>query len=94
MDLLNKTKIDKLGRTSVPAKIRKFLKIKQGDNLIWKLEEGKIIVEKDEEGKTVEEIIDWLEKNAPKCTEWEIRKSGYKIEGFDKWSKKKLGLKV
>ena len=90
---MDKTKIDELGRTSIPAKIRRLLKINKGDKIIWKQEEGKIIVEKDEEGKEAEEIIQWLQDNAPECGSWESGKKGYKTEGLDSWSKKKLDLK-
>ena len=90
---MNKTKVDGLGRTSVPLKIRKLLKINNGDNIVWKQEAGKVIVEKDEEGKNAEEIIQWLQENAPECGIWEPQKTEYKIEGLDTWSKKKLGLK-
>ena len=90
---MNKTKIDEFGRTSIPVKIRKMLKVNKGDNLLWKQEEGKIVVEKDEEGKDAEEIIPWLKENAPSCGTWEPQKTGYEIEGLDTWAKKKLGLK-
>ena len=90
---MNKTKVDDLGRTSVPSTIRKLLNINKGDKLIWKHEEGKVIVEKDEEGKDAEEIIEWLQEKAPECGNWEPQARGDKIEGLDLWSKKKLGLK-
>jgi len=61
--------------------------------LIWKNEEGKIVVEKEEEGKDADEIINWLQKNAPECFTSDIENEGYKLEGLDKWSKKKLGIK-
>ncbi len=90
---MNKTKVDDLGRTSVPSKIRKLLNINKGDNIVWKQEEGKVIVEKDEEGKDTEEVIQWLQENAPECGVWEPQKTDYKIEGMESWSKKKLGLR-
>ncbi len=90
---MEKTKVDNLGRTSVPSKIRKLLKINKGDNIVWKQEEGKVIVEKAEEGKDAEEIIQWLQENAPECGMWESQKTDYKTEGLDAWSKKKLGLR-
>ena len=90
---MKKTKVDQLGRTSVPAEIRRLLNINDGDKLVWRQEEGKIIIEKEGEGKNADEVIGWLRENAPECFTEEIQKNGYKIEGLDTWSKRKLGLK-
>jgi len=87
---MNKTKVDDLGRTSVPSTIRKLLNINKGDIIVWKHEEGKVVIEKEEEGKNADEIIEWLQENAPECGIWESQPWGDKRLGLDPWSKKKL----
>ena len=57
-----------------------------------KIKVDKLVREKECEGKTADEIIDWLRKNAPECFTEEVQKKGYRTEGLDIWSKKKLGL--
>jgi len=41
-----KSKISVRFQTAIPKEIRFFLKLKEGDYLIWKRENGKIIVER------------------------------------------------
>ena len=87
-----RTKVDKLGRTSIPAEIRKKLGIKENDEVIWILENNRAYIIKPLD-VNVGELIEWLRNNAPSCCTEE------KAEEFDKWgidrewALKKLGLK-
>lgn len=88
-----KTKVDKLGRTSIPSEIRKRLNIMENDEIFWILENDRAYIVKQNE-VNVEDVIAWLKSNAPKCFT-----SDEKLEEFDKWGmdkawmEKKLGLK-
>jgi len=44
--VLNKTKIGRYCRTTVPEEVRKFLEIGEGDEIEWVFNDGKILVRK------------------------------------------------
>jgi len=43
---LGLTKVYNHGKTQIPRDVRKLLKIKDGDRVLWLIEDGKIVVEK------------------------------------------------
>ena len=85
-----KTKVDKLGRTSIPAEIRKRLGIKENDEIIWVLENDRAYIIK-RTNIRVDEVIDWLRTNAPECfTRKDVKEQDkWQIDG--EWTMKKLG---
>mgnify|MGYP000412651176 CR=1 FL=1 len=88
-----KTKVDKLGRTSIPAVIRKRLGIKENDEVIWILENDRAYILK-ESSTEIDDAIEWLKKNAPECfVNREIVNEYEKWGMHREWMKKKLGLK-
>ena len=88
-----KTKVDRLGRTSIPAEIRKRLGIKENDEIIWILENGRAYIIKRANIK-VDEVIDWLRTNTPECfTSEEETKERDKCRIVKKWAMKKLGMR-
>jgi len=88
-----KTKVDKLGRTSIPAEIRKRLGIRENDEIIWVLENDRAYIIKRTD-INVDEVIEWLRTNAPKCFVSEEEVEKWDKWGMDKeWAMKKLGLK-
>ena len=44
--VLSKTKIGRYNRTTVPEEARKFLEVKEGDEIEWVFSDGKIYVRK------------------------------------------------
>ncbi|MEM2112086.1 MAG: AbrB/MazE/SpoVT family DNA-binding domain-containing protein [Candidatus Bathyarchaeia archaeon] len=44
--VLNKTRIGKYFRTTVPSEVRKFLEVDDGDQIEWVFNDGKIMVRK------------------------------------------------
>ena len=44
--ILSKTKIGRYYRTTVPESVRKFLEVKEGDEVEWVFNDGKIYVRK------------------------------------------------
>ena len=44
--VLNKTKVGRYCRTTVPEEVRKFLEIGEGDEIEWVFNDGKILVRK------------------------------------------------
>jgi len=91
--LVWKTKVDKLGRTSIPAEIRKRLGIKENDEIIWILENGRAYIIKRMNIK-VDEVIDWLRTNAPECFTSKEKTEDRDKWGMDKeWAMKKLGMR-
>jgi AbrB family looped-hinge helix DNA binding protein len=52
--ILEKTKVGRANRTTIPESIRKLLQIKEGDFLEWIFDNGRIFIRKapqEEEGK-------------------------------------------
>lgn len=44
--VLNRTRIGRYFRTTVPSEVRKFLDVDMGDKVEWVFNEGKIVVRK------------------------------------------------
>ena len=44
--VLNKTRIGRYFRTTVPSEVRKFLEVDTGDVVEWVFDDGKIVVRK------------------------------------------------
>lgn len=44
--ILDKTKIGKLNRTTVPEQVRELLQLKEGDEIIWIQEGHKVLVDR------------------------------------------------
>jgi len=88
-----KTKVDKLGRTSIPSEIRKRLGIKENDEVIWILENDRAYIIKRAD-VSVDEVIEWLRINAPECFISKEEVEEMDKWGLDKrWAMKKLGLR-
>lgn len=88
-----RTKVDRLGRTSIPAEIRKRLGIRENDEVIWVLENDRAYIVKQND-IDVEELIAWLRRNAPECFTENVEEEEFDKWGFDKkWVMRKIGLK-
>jgi len=88
-----RTKVDKLGRTSIPAEIRKRLGIKENDEIVWVLENDRAYIIK-RRNINVDEVIDWLRTNAPECFTSKEEVGEKDKWGVDKeWAMKKLGMR-
>ncbi|MCD6513791.1 MAG: AbrB/MazE/SpoVT family DNA-binding domain-containing protein [Candidatus Odinarchaeota archaeon] len=82
------TKVDKMGRTVIPSKIRKLLNLKEGDLIEWIIENNKIVIKKylHIDKTVIENRFNLLKQKAPKCfTEKED-------EEEDKWASKEWAL--
>ncbi|MGQ4834179.1 MAG: AbrB/MazE/SpoVT family DNA-binding domain-containing protein [Candidatus Asgardarchaeia archaeon] len=82
------TKVDKMGRTVIPSKIRKLLNLKEGDVIEWIIENNRIIIKKymHIDKTVVEDRFNRLKQEAPKCfTEKEKTEE-------DKWASKEWAL--
>jgi len=91
---MERSKLDKLGRTVVPSKIRNFLGIKTGDTIEWIIRGNDVIIRKSISGtENIKKRLDKLRKKAPKCftSQEEIEESDLS-RGLEKWSLAKLGL--
>jgi AbrB family looped-hinge helix DNA binding protein len=44
--ILDKTKVGKLNRTTVPEQVRELLQLKEGDEIIWVQEGNKVLVDR------------------------------------------------
>lgn len=44
--ILDKTKVGKLNRTTVPEQVRALLQLKEGDEIIWVQEGNKVVVDR------------------------------------------------
>jgi len=95
-DMMFFSKIDKNGRSTIPAEIRKILGLSEQDEIIWipignKIEVMKKKVYSDEE---IDRIVEDLEKNALKCfsSEEDKEKLSLQSEAMDDWYLSKLGL--
>jgi len=44
--ILAKTKIGRMSRTTVPEEVRDFLRVKEGDEIVWIQEGDKVIVDR------------------------------------------------
>ena len=49
--VLNRTRLGKYHRTTVPEEVRKLLNLHEGDEVVWIFEDGRIVVEKVVEGR-------------------------------------------
>lgn len=90
------SKIDKNGRATIPAEIRKVLGLSEQDEIIWILMGNKVEVlkKKDYSDEEIDKLIDNLRKNPLKCfevKESETRKS-LQSEAMEDWYLSKLGL--
>jgi AbrB family looped-hinge helix DNA binding protein len=45
------SKVSVRGQTAIPKAVRRYMKLKDGDFIVWKIENAKITVEKREEQK-------------------------------------------
>jgi len=44
--ILDKTKVGKLNRTTVPEQVRALLQLKEGDEIVWFQEGDKVVVDR------------------------------------------------
>jgi len=44
--ILDKTKVGRLNRTTVPEQVRELLRLKEGDDIIWIQEGNKVLVDR------------------------------------------------
>ena len=91
------SKIDKNGRATIPAEIRKILDLSEQDEIIW-LPMGKkveIMKKKPYSDEEIDEWINILKQNPLKCftSQKAEEVKSLQSEAMDEWYLSKLGLR-
>ena len=91
------SKVDKNGRATIPAEIRKILDLSEKDEVIW-LPMGKkveIIKKHSHSNKEIDEWISFLKRNPLKCFISPDNEETLSLqsEAMDEWYLSKLGLR-
>ena len=89
------SRVDKLGRTRVPADVRRALGLSEGDEVEWLGMGTKAVVRKRVRPSqlAVKQRIARLRTRAPRCFESEPGAPTMLSESMDDWALAKLGLK-
>jgi len=92
--MVEASKVDKMGRTTIPSKIRKFLGIKDGDTIEWIIRGDSVIVRKSIQGiGNVRDRFNRLRKRAPECFVYDEKlEESELVKGLERWALAKLGL--
>ena len=83
-----KVRVDRYGRIVLPKEVRDMLGIREDSELTLSVRDDEIVIriERSDLEKRVDDLIEFLENNAPKAFVAEVR------EG-EKWMTRKYGLK-
>lgn len=89
------SRVDKLGRTTIPSSIRKTLGLREGDEVEWIVVNHEVMIRKRHK-RAVQKIRDRIKElrsSAPKCFTAEEEGETMLGEGLREWSIAKLGLR-